>query len=336
MQTIHFLGIDISKKYFNFCLLNEAGKILAQSEVENKKRDINSMFKALKNAYSASALNLIVCMEHTGVYCNLLLQYLDANQIKTCVEPALQIKQSVGMTRGKNDKIDAERIARYALKNRLELKFWKPERELIQKLKYLLSQRERMVKIRVQLQAPIEDQEYFVEKQFKEQLSSNCDRSVRAVNKDISDLDKEIKDLIKSDTQISKMVDFAKSVPGVGIITAINMIIASGEFKRIDDPKKFACYSGVAPFEHRSGSSYRGKTRVSKMGNMALKRLLHLAAMAAVKSTSDLREYYERKLATGKNKMSSINAVRNKLIARVYSCVRNEKMYQKNYVNQLA
>jgi transposase len=120
-------------------------------------------------------------------------------------------------------------------------------------------------------------------------------------------------------------------------MTAVNMIIASGEFRRIDQPKRFACYSGVAPFEHRSGTSYRGKTRISKMGNMTLKRHLHLAAMAAVKSTSDLKEeYYYRKLKEGKNKTSSINAVRNKLIARVYSCVQNERLYQKTYINQLA
>jgi transposase len=336
MQTIHFLGIDVSKKFFNFCLLDEQGKMLAQSQVENRKKDISKMFTALKKAYSVSASNLVVCMEHTGIYSNLLLQYLHTNQIKACVEPALQIKQSMGMTRGKNDKIDAERIARYALKNRLELKFWKPEREVIQKLKFLLSYRERLVKIRVQLQAPLEDEEYFIEKQFRTQLSSNCNRSLSALNKDITVVDREIRMLISSDQLISRMVELATSVPGVGVMTALNMIIASGEFKRIDHPKKFACYSGVAPFEHRSGTSYRGKTRVSKMGNMTLKRHLHLAAMAAVKSASELKEYYYRKLQEGKNKMSSINAVRNKLIARVYSCVQNERLYQKIYINQLA
>jgi transposase len=142
--------------------------------------------------------------------------------------------------------------------------------------------------------------------------------------------------LISTDELIARMVELATSVPGVGLMTALNMIIASGEFKRIDHPKKFACYSGVAPFEHRSGSSYRGKTRVSKMSNMTLKRHLHLAAMAAVRSASELKEYYYRKLKEGKNKMSSINAVRNKLIARVYSCVQNERLYQKIYTNRLA
>ncbi len=336
METIYFLGIDISKKYFNFCLLSDQGCILAQNQVENRKKDIAVMFNALKRAFKVSSKNLIVCMEHTGIYCNLLLDYLHENHIKTCVEPALQIKQSQGMTRGKNDKVDAERIAKYALKNRLELKFWKPEREVIQKIKHLLSVRERLVRTRVQLQVPLLEQECFVEKKFRNQLGAGCEASLKGVIRDLGKVEKEIRELIKQDRQISTLMEFAKSVPGIGMITAINMIITTGEFKRIDDPKRFACYSGVAPFAHRSGTTYRGKTRVSKMGNMAMKRLLHLAAMAAIKSTSDIKEYYHRKLKQGKNKMNVINAVRNKLITRVYSCVKDERMYQKIYQHQLA
>jgi transposase len=336
METIHFLGIDISKKYFNFCLINDQACILVQNQVGNRKKDISAMFSALKKSFSISSRNVVVCMEHTGIYCNLLLDYLHQHEINTCVESALQIKQSMGMTRGKNDKVDAERIAKYALKNRLELKFWKPEREVIQKIKYLLTIRERLIKTKVQLQVPLLEQECFVEKRFKDQLGTSCEASLKGVNRDLAKVEKEIREIVKLDRQISNMMEFAKSVPGVGMITAINMIITTGEFKRIQDPKRFACYSGVAPFEHRSGTSFRGKTRVSKMGNKTMKRLLHLAAMSAIKSMSDIKEYYHRKLKQGKNKMSAINAVRNKLITRVYSCVKNERMYQKIYLNHLA
>jgi transposase len=120
-------------------------------------------------------------------------------------------------------------------------------------------------------------------------------------------------------------------VPGVGKITAANVIIASGELERISEAKKFACYSGVAPFEHRSGSSIRGKTRVSKMANMSIKRLLHLAAMSAIQCCEELKIYYHRKLAEGKNKMSALNAVRNKLISRIFACLKRQRMYQKTY-----
>ena len=118
-------------------------------------------------------------------------------------------------------------------------------------------------------------------------------------------------------------------------ITAANVIVATGEFQGIQEVKKFACYAGIAPFEHCSGSSIRGKTRVSKMANMTIKKLLHLAAMSAIQFCSEIKAFYHRKVAEGKNKMSVINAVRNKLISRVFSCVKNKRMYQKDYKHAL-
>jgi transposase len=107
------------------------------------------------------------------------------------------------------------------------------------------------------------------------------------------------------------------------------MIVASGEFERIKEAKQFACYSGVAPFEHQSGTSLRGRSRVSRMANMNMKRLLHLAAMSAIKYSEEMRVYYLRKVSEGKNKMSVLNAVRNKLITRVYACIKQQRLYEK-------
>jgi len=118
-------------------------------------------------------------------------------------------------------------------------------------------------------------------------------------------------------------------------LLALNMIVATGEFKRIKESKKFACYSGVAPFAYQSGSSVRGKTRVSKMANMTMKKLFHMAAMSAIQCCEELKLYYQRKVAEGKNKMSVLNAVRNKLISRVFVCINNKRLYEKNFKNAL-
>ena len=104
----------------------------------------------------------------------------------------------------------------------------------------------------------------------------------------------------------------------------------------IPEAKKFACYVGVAPFEHTSGTSVRGKTKVSKMANMTLKKLLHMAAMSAIQCNEELKVFYQRKVAEGKNKMSVINAVRNKLISRVFACIKHRRRYQKDYQHALA
>jgi transposase len=334
METLYFLGIDISKKKFDAALTMD-GKNFHEAEVENNTTAIQSFFRDLKKQIS-SLNRVIVCLEHTGIYGFPLIDYLIRNQIKVAVEPALQIKQSQGMTRGKNDQIDAKRIALYALKNRDNLRFWQPQRDVIQQLKALLILRERLVKIKVQLEVPINESEEFVASSILKKTAANCQKSLRAIQSDIKGVEKEIEVLVSNDEQLAQQCKLATSVPGVGKITALNIIVSTQEFSKIQEAKQFACYAGVAPFEHSSGSSIRGKTRVSKMANMTLKKLLHLSAMAAIQCSDELKMFYQRKVAAGKNKMSVLNAVRNKLISRIFACIKNNRTYQKVYQHVLA
>jgi len=82
-------------------------------------------------------------------------------------------------------------------------------------------------------------------------------------------------------------------------------------------------------------TSVRGRTRVSKMANMNMKKLLHLGAMSAIQCSEELKTFYNRKVDQGKNKMSVLNAVRNKLISRIFACIKNNRMYQNNYQHLL-
>jgi transposase len=334
METLYFLGIDISKKKFDAALTFD-GKNFHESQIENLAKPIESFFRELKRQLSSFS-KLVVCLEHTGIYCQPLLDYLVKNQIRVCVEPALQIKQSQGMTRGKNDQVDSKRIALYALKNRENLAFWKPQRHCIQKLKALLATRERLVKVKVQLEVPLRECEEFIEPSIRKEMIRHCQRTLNSVQNDIDKIELAIQQVVREDSQLNEQCTLATSVPGIGKITALNMIVSTGEFTRIAEAKKFACYAGVAPFEHTSGSSIRGKTRVSKMANMTLKKLLHLAAMSAIQCCDELKAFYRRKVVAGKNKMSVINAVRNKLISRVFACIKNNRKYQKIYQHALA
>jgi transposase len=334
METKYFLGIDISKKKFDAALTVD-GNHFYETPVENLSTSIEVFFRGLKKQLTSFS-NLIVCMEHTGIYCLPLLDFLVKNQIKVCVEPALQIKQSQGMTRGKTDQVDAKRIAQYAYKNRENLAFWKPQRHCIQTLKALLITRERLVKINVQLEVPLNECADFVDASIRKDMVKHCQKSIQAIKENIKRIELSIDQLVREDIALSKQCALTTSVPGVGKITALNVIVSTNEFTKIREAKKLACYVGVAPFEHRSGSSIRGKTRVSKMANMTLKRLFHLAAMSAIQCCDELKAFYQRKVAEGKNKMSVINAVRNKLISRIYACINNGRPYQKIYNNALA
>lgn len=335
METVYFLGIDIAKKKFDGALTVD-GKAFHQVESGNTSKEIRALFKDLKKTFSISYSQLVVCMEHTGIYCRPLLEFLTENHIKVCVESSIQIKRSQGMVRGKTDKIDAQRISSYAYRNRENLRFWTPQRLIIQKLKAMLVTRERLIRVKTELHVPIDECEEFIEESIHQMMNKACQNTINRIERDLDNIEKMIDDLVTEDAQLNHQYQITTSVTGIGKITALNMIVSTGEFTLIQESKKFACYSGVAPFEHSSGSSIRGKTRVSKMANMTIKKLLHLGAMAAARYDHELNAYYLRKVSEGKNKMSVINAVRNKLISRVFACIKNNRKYQKIYKHALA
>ena len=111
------------------------------------------------------------------------------------------------------------------------------------------------------------------------------------------------------------------------------MIVEANAFKGFDNARKFSCHAGVAPFEHTSGSSVKSKNNVSHKAGKSIKSLLHMAALAAetIKKTGDLQEYYLRKVAEGKNKMSILNAIREKLILRMFAVIKENRMYENEY-----
>lgn len=331
----YFVGVDVSKRSLDLAVVRD-GLVVWQDRIENEVKAVRSFLSGLIKGRGISPDRITLCLEHTGVYNAHVLEVFWQKGIKICLEPAVKIKGAHGIERGKSDKIDSQRIAIYAFKNARELAFWQPDRLVIQKLKALLSLRNRLLRTKTQLQVPLQESTGFLDKAIIKEVGKVTRRAIESIKKEISQVDKQIKLLIQQDKSVSGQVDQITSVPGIGQVTALNMIITTGEFTRIKEPKKFACYAGVAPFEHSSGSSIRGKTRVSMKANMAMKTLLHLAAMSAVTCSSEMRAFYTRKVAEGKNKMSVLNAVRNKLISRAFACVNQGRTYQKEYSNTLA
>lgn len=331
----HFIGIDVSKESLDLAVVKD-GQLVLQDKIENKLKAIRSFLTKLIIGQGISPDRIILCLEHTGIYNAHVLEVFWKKGIKICLEPAIKIKAAQGIVRGKSDKIDAQRIAIYAFKNARELTFWQPERMVIQKLRALLSLRNRLMRVKNQLKVPLQESSGFLDKSILKEMSKNTSRAIESIEKEIDRVDGQINLLVQQDFCIANKVEKITSVPGIGLVTALNMIICTGEFTRIKEPKKFACYAGVAPFEHSSGSSIRGKTRVSRKANMAMKTLLHLSAMSAIRWSSEMRSFYTRKVAGGKNKMSVLNAVRNKLISRVFACVNQDRVHQKEYSNALA
>ena len=136
--------------------------------------------------------------------------------------------------------------------------------------------------------------------------------------------------VVRKDEHLARLMQIITSVPFIGFITATYIIICTNEFKDITDPKKFACYAGIAPFPKESGLVVR-KWRTSHLANKKMKSLLHICAVGAIARNEELKVYFNRKVKEGKPKRLIINAVRYKLILRVFACLKQDRLFIKEF-----
>lgn len=336
MEFKVFIGVDVSKEWLDFAVYAD-GEILFKQQEENSHNGITAFCSAVKKLLnSSSTVDWLFCMEHTGIYCNPLLKFLVENQVAIWLENPVAIKAFHGLSRGKGDSLDACRIAEYAGIKSRKARLWQPPRKIILKLKSLLKLRERLLLSKKRLKDALGEDEQFADKEWVKMHKKLIKPAVDKIDKQVKEAEKELQELIRSDQKLDQLFKLINSITGVGKIVAINTLVVTNEFKDIKDAKKMACHCGVAPFSYDSGKSIRGKAKVSHRANKHMKALFHLAAMAAISTEGELRNYYVRKLEEGKNKMAIINAIRNKIIHRIFAVVREERKYEKFYTCVLA
>jgi transposase len=330
MHYHFFIGIDVSKLHLDLALL-VGGRVMTSMRIENQPKDIQAALQKLTTTHAVALKQCVFCLEHTGIYSAHLVGLLEQQELAIWLEHPLQIKYSLGLQRGKNDRIDAQRIAQYAYKNRESVRLWKPTRKLITQLQHLTRLRERLLSANNSLKVALAEGKPFSDKDTHQLLAKHCRASLTALQKDLQAVEKQIQHLIDSDERLSQLFNQLTSIPGIGPVTASELIISTNEFKDFDSPKKLACYAGVAPFEHSSGKSVRGRTRVSHQANKRLKTLLQMAAMRTVRLKNNFARYYQRKVEEGKNEMLVLNAVRNKLLHTLFALVKHNQKYDENY-----
>ncbi|MCF0049562.1 IS110 family transposase [Dyadobacter sp. LJ53] len=321
-------GIDISKHTLDIALISEKEEILS-FHINNTAQEFRDFIKGVKEQFKLRNSDLAFCAEDMGLYAKFLTDILVKMSIPLFLESPLQIKRSLGLHRGKTDKADAIRIAQYAKKNFSTLRAWEPPRQNIQELKQLWAIRKRLLKVKIILKGNSKNERHYLDTIAADTIAAHSLRSLEAVTKDILDVEKHLVNIVRSDEGLKHQLELITSVPGIGNLIGIQIIIHTNEFKDFSCPKKFASFCGVAPFPWSSGISVSKKTKVSFYANRELKSLLHLAAIGNLrKSDSYLSQYFQKKVKEGKNKMSVLNALRNKLIHRIFSCINNNKRYE--------
>ena len=328
MNYSYFIGIDISKEWFD-AAIRQPGKprYIRHKQFANTEKGFQTLLKWLKQNGIKDFSLLSVCMEHTGVYTVPLCQFLGQKGIIYTLVPGAQIANSQGITRGKSDKLDAKRIAAYALKNREEIIIHTLPSEEIRTLKTLLAYRERLLKAKHAFLVSTKEIKAFETKVVANTISDSSKLMIEQCNQQIKQVDKQISQCIEAHPELAKNYKLLLSVPGIGRQNALYMMVFTKNFVCFNCPKKFAAYAGIAPFKKSSGKSLNSGSKVSHKANKKMKALLSTAVANGLSSCSEYQIYYDKQLQKGKNKFSIKNVIRNKIVARAFAVIKRNSKY---------
>ena len=328
-EEFECIGVDVSKKTLDVALYR--GKVdwndghIKVSNNESGYKELKKWLR-LKNAEKS---RLRICMEATGLYTHDFRSWLEKEGITYYVvdpkrmhhfAPPLSIK---GIRQTKTDKADAFRIAIYCSLFHDSMEPSRLPSAAYFKLKRLLAERRQYVKQSVLYKQQLCDISIYdtvCSRMRKEKEVENLKDNIRQT-------DKEIKSVIDTDPAIKQNYDLLTSIIGVGIVVAVTTIVLTENFTTFTDPRKYASYIAIAPFPHESGTSVRGATRVSKQGFRQAKADLSISVLNAITHDAELREYWQRKKAEGKHTGVILNAIKFKIVLRMFAVVKRGKPY---------
>jgi transposase len=326
----NFMGIDVSKPYFDVGLMPVTDYVkgtIVQERFANTLDGLKLFSKWLKSYKVSFDTNTILVIENTGVYHRLIQNFCNENNIPIHIGNATHIKWSFGIARGKNDKIDSIRLCKYAYKHEDDIKANPVLSSIVNELKDLQTLRTKLIQQKNSLVTHLNELKLSNMVSVQKSIEKVCKNALDGIKKSIEKVELSIKDKIKSDEAIQKNYRLLLTIPGIGPGTALMLVLATGNFIGKPSGKQLASYAGVVPFEHSSGISVKGKMRVHKMANKELKCILHMCALSAIQHYSEFSEYYHRKTNEGKHALSTINAVKNKILLRVVAVVNKGEPY---------
>ena len=327
MYFSQFIGVDISKDTLDAAIYPAKDKKMDFLHFDNTSKGLCEMLAWLKRRGIKSS-EMVICAEHTGVYTNPLIAFAEKKGLALSLNSPLDIKHSMGIARGKNDAVDAGRIAEYAHRHQDKLKLYEKPSETIIKLQYLLTERRLYMRQRTAL---LNINSAMGKYETAEARSRN-ESAIHHIEKMVKKVEGQMTAIIYDDPEIKRNFDLISSVKGIGLINAINTVVYTNNFKSFETPRRYACYIGVAPFDYTSGISVKGKTQVSKICRTQQKAELSMAARSAIIHDPGLRRYYQRKMKEkggGKEAHGVVlNAVKFKLILRMFAVVRSGEPYK--------
>jgi transposase len=310
-------GIDLAKEKFDVNFLGLNG--------EEKSIVVDNGFNAIIGFLERVPDHAILCCEYTGIYGELFCNLAITMGIAVARATGYEIKHSLGLQKGKTDKIDARRIREYAERFYDKLRFAQALSPELKELRKLYNLRAQLVKCRKMLLTSKSGNKCTDFQSLK--AVQIADSMIEHHNQAIESLESEMIEIIKSQEELLKNYKQVTSIIGIGQVTACELIVKTENFKKIDSARKAASFAGICPFPNSSGKMVK-KSRVSNMSDKQLKTLLFMCSKVAVRSNP------EYKKQEGKPYYLIMNNVANKLLRTVYHLVKTDQMYILGHVTE--
>jgi transposase len=318
-QTI---GIDVSKLTLDVYI--QTTKV--HHQFTNDSKGFNQLISWLKKQ-KVTLDETLFCFEHTGWYCLLLSYFLYENQYAYCCVNAIEIKRSMGLRRGKSDKADAWEIANYAwLRREVLVPSTPPAKKLIE-LQRMMSLREQLVKQLTASKNLYKGMQELVVDELNDVSMIIIKDNMTQLNNQITATEKAINELIKQDETMITNYKLSKTVKGVGMVLAVQMLLHTHNYTRFESSRQFASYCGLVPYPYQSGTSIHGRNKIHPISDRKMKSLLSMSAISAIQHDSELKLYYQKRVEEGKPKMVVLNIIRNKIVSRVFATVNRGTPY---------
>lgn len=317
----HFVGCDVSKTTLDFAIY-ERGKdyrMFPHIQVANSVEGFQAMRKWLRT-FKINIKDVVIAMEHTGVYSNALAEWCFKKGITFVILHPMDVKNSCTRGRNKTDMVDAQYIADYVYTMREKLEPSTPEAPVIKKLRQLRNERQLTVRTRTSYINQMKTVTNTDTLHRMKKLTAILTEQIKAI-------EAAIKKEIESDSAIKETYELLTSIPGIGLVNAVTTIISTGNFTRFQTARQYAKFSCVSPLSNQSGTSVHNGNHISRAGHNEIKSLLTDGARSAITHDPQLRAYYERKRAQGKSHGCVMNAVKFKLICRMFAVVKRQSAY---------
>lgn len=335
-QFLYSVGIDVSKETFDVVVLNflDMEKLFSES-FKNNKKGAKSLLSWLSQ-HKVELGESLFCMEATGRHSEKIADFLCEQNLATWVGHPGKMSKILSSYRGKSDRLDALKIAQYAIRYVDEYRAYLPLSLSLKKIRDLCTLRRLLKKTQSQTGNLLGALKNGDTTGDMNELANLLTPTQEAKKEAIIHIEKKIKEILKADSRLWKIYQLIISVKGVGLVTASYLLVVTRGFTRFKTVKELACFCSIAPFVYESGTSVKKRTRIHHAGDKKLKTLLHMCALNAIRFDPGIKAFHERRLAKGKHKMSELNVVRNKVLTRIWSCVIREQKYVIRMSNESA